>query len=105
MKKACLYCFCIFLVSCQTVTISPQGRSFVYSSNPVYKSSLHFFLAGIVGEYSINVEDICGERAVEQMQTQSTFLDGFLYVLTLGIYTPKTVRVWCGKKKKKETSL
>ena len=97
--RYCLIAFVLFsLVSCQTVTISPKGRSHVYSNYPDFERSYPFFLFGLAGEHYVNVQKICRDKAVKQMQTQKTFLDGFLGGLTLGIYTPKTARVWCEEK-------
>ena len=93
-----------FLMSCQTVTISPKGKTHVYSGYPHFERSYNFFFWGLVGEYSINIEKVCKNRPVKQMQTQQTFLNGFLGVITLGIYSPRTARIWC-EKKKKETEI
>lgn len=90
--------FLFFLASCQTVTISPKGRSLVYSGLPSYERSHNFFFWGLMGDHSINIQRVCEDRSVKQMQTQQTFLNGFVSILTLGIYTPRTARVWCGKK-------
>ena len=95
------YIFIFFLafvlVSCQTVTISPQGKSVKYSSSPSYSRTQHFFLFGLVGQSFINVKSVCGDRVVKQMQTQQKFLDGFLGKITFGIYTPRTASIWCGE--------
>ena len=85
-------------VSCQTVTVSPKGSSHVYSTQPDFERSYNFFLFGIVGDHSVNVQKICKNKSVKQMQTQDTFLNGFLGIITLGIYTPRTARVWCENK-------
>ena len=85
----------LFVVSCQTVTINPQGGTVKYSSLPDYKKSHHFFLFGLIGERNVNTAQICKGRRVKQMQTQQTFLNGLLSGLTLGIYTPRTSKVWC----------
>lgn len=85
-------------VSCQTVSINPSGRTVRYSGSPNYEKSQSFFLFGLIGESFIDVKSICGDRPVKQMQTQETFVDGLLGSVTLGIYTPRTASVWCGKK-------
>ena len=90
--------FCsLFFISCQTVTISPSGNKHRLSNMPTYEQSQHFFLLGLIGNKFVNVSSICGDREVLQMQTQSTFLNAFLYGITLGIYTPRTAKVWCSK--------
>ena len=97
--KAYLFLFCLFILftSCQTVTISPEGKKNIVSSNPTYERSQNFFLFGLIGENVINIEEICRERSVRQMQTQQTFVNGLVSGVTLGIYTPRTAKVWCEK--------
>lgn len=97
MKTYILYIFLFLISSCQTVTISPDGKKTTLSSTPTYERSHNFFLWGLVGESNINVEEICTERSVKQMQTQQTFVNGLLSKITLGIYTPRTAKVWCEK--------
>lgn len=133
------------LVSCQTITISPEGKPKL-ASNPDYEKTQHFFLGGLIGESVVPAGEICGEKSVAQLQSQTTFWNGFWpylsavaatvvgtvgflglssgimeagsppsggdtvamigggLLITLGIilastiYTPKTAKVWCGKK-------
>ncbi|PWU12881.1 MAG: Bor family protein [Bdellovibrio sp.] len=84
----------LMFAACSTVTISPPGKTTVVSTEPTYKDSKPFFLLGIVGEETVDVQKICSGPPI-QMQTQNTFLDSFLAIITIGIYTPKTVKVWC----------
>jgi hypothetical protein len=53
-----------------------------------------FWLAGLVGHYRLDVEEMCpsGDATIEAKQT---FLNGLVAALTSGIYTPTTVRVRC----------
>ncbi|MBY5990973.1 Bor family protein [Ferrimonas balearica] len=82
------------LSACSTVTIKPDPTVTV-NQVPSYQDSRHFFLWGLAGEERVNVTEVCGERTVAQMQSQQTFLDGVLGVVTLGIYAPHSVKVWC----------
>ena len=50
---------------------------------------------GLVGEERVDVKAICQDKKVAQMQSQQTFADGALGLVTLGIYAPHTVKVWC----------
>ena len=94
MKKIISALAIVGLVGCSTVTINPKGI-IKNDTNPTYQESLPFFLAGIIGEREVNAKEICGKRAVKQMQTQATFLDSFLAIITLTIYTPRSVKIWC----------
>ncbi len=82
-------------VGCQSVTISPDGRSSKVTTPPTYSKSEHFFLVGLIGKSNIDVNQVCGGRKVVQMQSQQTFVDGLLGIITLGIYAPHTAKVWC----------
>ncbi|HEY8279398.1 MAG TPA: Bor family protein [Bdellovibrionota bacterium] len=87
--------------ACSTVTVVPAGKGKI-SSKPNYEDSKSFFLLGIIGEHDVNISEVCGKNGARQMQSQRTFLDGFLTVITLGIYAPKTAKVWCEKEEKIE---
>lgn len=91
------------LISCQTVTISPKGKTFRYSNTPDYEKPQNFFLLGLIGEAYIDTNKICGDKPVTQMQTKQSFEDGLLAIVTLGIFTRRTASVWC--KNKKTTNL
>jgi hypothetical protein len=84
----------ILLFGCAKVTIRPEGGDKV-STTPDYQKSKPYFFWGLVKEYTIDVQEVCENKGVEQIQSQLTFLDGFLGLITLGIYAPKTAMVWC----------
>ena len=84
------------LSACSTVTISPDGRGKLVSE-PSYQDSKPFFFWGLVGERHVDVLEICGGKEPVQMQSQQTFGDGVLGVITLGIYSPHTTKVWCAR--------
>jgi hypothetical protein len=84
------------LSACSTVTINPEGHAKL-AGEPTYQDSKAFFLLGLVGEHHVDVLRICNGREPVQMQGQQTFADGLLGLITLGIYTPYTTKVWCNK--------
>ncbi len=84
----------VALAGCATVTITPNGQSKLTTS-PTYENKQAFFLVGLIGERHVDVQAICQGRGVRQMQTVDTFSDRLLGLVTLGIYTPRTARVWC----------
>ena len=88
----------IFFTACQTVTIKPEGSQSRNDSKADYEKVHNFFLWGLVGEKYINVSTICPNREIKQIQTQSSFWNRVNYIVTLGIFSPKTARVWCGSK-------
>lgn len=82
------------LAGCATVTIRPDGGPKV-ADLPDYQETKNYFFWGLAGEHTVDVTDICGARDVEQVQSQMTFMNGFLGTLTFGLYAPRTAKVWC----------
>ena len=86
----------VLMAGCATVTLTQQGKRKL-SSHPNYQKQQTFFLWGLVGEQYIDVRNVCGAAGVTQLQTQNTFVDGVLQFLTLGIYAPRTAKIWCNR--------
>jgi hypothetical protein len=84
----------ITLSGCAAVTITKTGESNL-KYHPDYEESKHFFLWGLVGEHRINVTEICTKMPTIQMQTKFSSWDVFYSAITLGIYLPRTAKVWC----------
>lgn len=84
----------VYLSACASATIRPQGGEKIGGA-PSYQESKSYFWWGLSGEHEINVAEVCKGKEVEQMQSQFTFLDGVKTFFTLGIYAPKTAKVWC----------
>lgn len=98
MKKRSLV-LSVLLISisaCSTVTIKPEGQSKLVNK-PTYVDSKPFYLWGLAGEHHVDVLKVCNNNEPLQMQSQQTFSDGLLALLTLGIYSPHTAKVWCAK--------
>jgi hypothetical protein len=55
----------------------------------------HFFIFGLVGEENLDVRQFCADGRVAEVNTQETFLNGLVTLLTIGIYAPRTVYVTC----------
>lgn len=88
----------VLLAGCSTITIDPKSASSQTSkqtSAPTYEDSKNFFLWGLAGEHHVDVNKVCSDKEVAQMQSQATFADMLLTGITLGIYAPHSVKVWC----------
>lgn len=94
MKATCAVVAVIYLSACATATIRPEGGTRI-GGTPNYQESKSYFFWGLAGEHEIDVAEICQGKAVEQIQSQYTFVNGLLTAITLGIYAPKTAKVWC----------
>ena len=84
----------IIATGCYNVTIRPDG-GFKMASHPTFEQRQDFYLWGLVGESHIDTSKICTKSSPSQMQSEMTFVDGLLAVVTLGIYSPETAKVWC----------
>ena len=69
------------LISCQTVTIRPDGAPGKLTSPPDYQKTRHFFLGGLIGEAVVPTGKICAGKKAVQLQSQTTFIDGLVPVL------------------------
>jgi len=90
-----------FLTACQTVTIRPKGNQYQKNSKADYEQVHNFFLWGLIGEKYINISAICPGRTIRQIRTQSGFWNRVIFIVTLGVYSPRTARVWCGDRAKR----
>lgn len=94
-KLISLVVACLLLLSgCAAVTITQQGEP-EFKYRPHYEERKHFFLWGLIGEHTVNTREICRDRTVVQMQTKFEAMDVLYTALTLGIYLPRTAKVWC----------
>lgn len=84
----------VMLMGCAPVTVRPDGGPKV-SSPPDYQESKNYFFWGLGGVHTIDVTAVCGDAGMEQFQSRFTLVDRLLGFSTLGIYLPKTARVWC----------
>ena len=84
----------IFFQSCSTVTIHPK-QSGKLSTEPTFEETKNYYLWGLVGEHRFDVKKICGDKKVLQIQSQGTVSNVIFGILTLGIYSPHTARIWC----------
>jgi len=85
----------LMLSGCAAVTITESGPS-DFQYRPHYEESKHFFLWGLIGEHHIDITKICTlKQPVKQMQTKYSAMDVLWSTLTLGLYLPRTAKVWC----------
>ncbi|MFK8050950.1 MAG: Bor family protein [Halioglobus sp.] len=84
----------IAVSACSSVTIRPEGGE-KDTSAPSYMDSKPFYFWGIKGEHEVDVNELCEGAEVSQMQTVMTSSDWMFGYLTLFIYSPRTVKIWC----------
>ena len=77
--------------STQTYIVSNQTASQTAS----YDKMQHFFVGGIGQQSEKDTKEVCPNGSVAKVQTQQTFLNGFLGAISYGIYSPRDMRIYC----------
>lgn len=94
LKWVCILVVAFSVSSCSRVTIRPYG-----GERDVSKASFQitqdYYFWGLKGELEVNVDQFCQERRVMQMQSVSTLSNWLMQMVTLGIYFPRTAKIWC----------
>lgn len=99
MKQLLLLSLVLCLSACSSVSVRTDGQA--KSMEPAdFHQRYRYWFWGLKGHHSINVREVCQGKKIAQVQTLYTFTDSFLGVITAGIYTPRTARVWCKKEAK-----
>jgi hypothetical protein len=80
------------LAGCHVVRYD-SGRP---ASQRVVTVPLNFFLWGLVGDRVVDLDAACPEGAA-RWQNQATAGDAFLDVITVGIWSPRTVKIECAE--------
>jgi hypothetical protein len=80
--------------ACSPVTIRNDDKPKNYQAAS-YQKNVSYWWWGLSGEHNINVREACKGLPIDQVQATSTFTDALAYVFTLGIYMPRTAKVWC----------
>lgn len=83
----------LLLSACSTHTfiVSEQNAA----AQPSYDKMQHFFVGGLGQSQEVSSTEICGSTNTAKVQTQGTFLNGFLGMLSYGIYSPRDMRIYC----------
>lgn len=97
MKNLTIAVVVVLMTGCATQTYTMTDESAGLTPQlPTKEISQTFWVEGIGQEKSLNAAQICGgANKVIKVESKETFLDGLYGVLTLGIYTPRTAKVYC----------
>lgn len=75
----------------QTALIKPTSNT---TAN--YDKGQKFFIAGIGQEKTLDAAQVCGGQSrVAKVESMQSPKDTLLGLITLGIYTPRTAKVYC----------
>lgn len=90
LKLSFIFVVAIMMTSCYTFTATvgngPQTGSKVVAHN-------HYLIAGLAPISTANTKELAGDAKDYSIKVSHSFVDGFLNLLTGGIYTPTTVTI------------
>jgi hypothetical protein len=93
MKKLAIAAIVLGLTGCaiQRFDVRPETQN-----APTHDNSQTFWVYGIGQSVEIDAAKVCGTASnVQRVETQMTAGNVGLTILTLGIYSPRQVRVYC----------
>jgi hypothetical protein len=95
MKKLALLTLLLAMTGCaiQRFDLHPASQDAA-----AFDDSQTFWVGGIGQKEEIDAAKVCGgARKVQRVETQMTAGNVGLAVLTIGIYSPRQVRVYCNR--------
>jgi hypothetical protein len=95
MKKLAIAAMVLSLTGCaiQRFDVRPDTQN-----APTHDDSQTFWISGIGQSEEIDAAKVCGGAAkVQRVETQVTAGNVGLAIVTIGIYTPRQVRVYCAR--------
>lgn len=66
---------------------------------PAFQGTVNYYFFGMFpSDPYIAVDPICDKQPFRQAYADNTLAQGLISIVTLGVYTPRRVRIWCGAK-------
>jgi hypothetical protein len=83
--------------SCASTTIDFGDAKPLDTVEPSSMSRLPFFFGGLLPQRSsFETAELCDQnKKVQRIEVLYTGMDVFLNIVSLNLYSPKTMRVWC----------
>ncbi len=97
---ATLIVACTFLASCatQTFDVNPNIKREVPANNPHFSQWSHFFVGGIGQTDFKNSAEMCKDNGgIAFVETKQSFGQVLASIFTYGIYSPRTMNIYCNK--------
>ena len=90
LSLALLSCLCLSMSSCYTLTYAVGDGS---KTGEIVKKKNHYLIFGLAPLKTSDPTKMAGDAKNYQVTIKHTFVDGFLNLLTYGLYTPTTTIV------------
>ena len=96
MKAALSAVLLLALSGCMStrITLDPKQTR---RDQPTYEDYFDYYWFGLSGKNSVDVQQVCMDQKPAEIREVKSVDDVFLTWITLGIYSPLTVQVWCGE--------
>ncbi len=95
MKRLALPLLLLTAASCMSTRVQLHPK-FDFHIKPIYIDYADYYFLGLMGKPVLNLQKICMDQKPYGFQRAKSPEDGIITLFTLGIYSPTTVKVWCG---------
>lgn len=95
-KIASLILFLLTLGACSSTHIILSDK-WNRQSKPSYVDYVNGYWWGLDGTSEISIQKACVDQKPHAVQKVMTPEDGVIRLFTLGIYSPTTIKIWCGE--------
>ena len=96
IKKALFLLCCLVIGGCMQTKFHLQDRD--DAATATYDEAQHYFIFRLGQQKNIDAVALCkGIDKVKRVETETTFVNGLLGAITMGIYFPQQARVYCSK--------
>lgn len=93
MKKLLIILAALSLSACMTTNFDVNGKA---TAAPKSTEMLIFFVSGIGQQQTVNAAEICGgANKVAKVETMLEPVDIIISMISFGIVTPQTAKVYC----------
>ena len=66
-------------------------------AKPSYVDYLDYYWVGLKGDPVVALQNVCMDQRPQAFQRIKSSEDAIIAIVTLGIYSPATVKIWCGE--------
>ena len=94
-SRGLLLVFLFFSFGCSTVIVDIQTPSKALSSEPTFRDYRSYIFWGFLQTKHVSVGKACLGQTPLRLKSYASTEDILLSAVTLGIYTSRTVDVWC----------
>ncbi len=76
--------------------VDQKKSDFYYRYDSNYKEDVNYFIWGLIGNPKISLQKACNGKRAQGFMISSRGIGNFFgSALTLGIWLPRTVEIWC----------